>query len=222
MYEFLKYKFNCVDRKFSTLCLENFLFNEGNSKQNTSRLKDLYLGNLGFDRVLNAILIKDGAKPIGVGVCEHYLHFHHAHLLSDPSIQNSNVRQQYEWGFQRLGKISLFVKQEYRNKGLGTELVKRLERARILDFVTQYGGNGRLPVGHKYLFEASDLGFLLWKKSAQISYVTNVPKESWNNRREIHFLTQEVLERDRLAAIALHSKVRQVIDNTKINNFVTA
>lgn len=191
MLEFIKYRCQFFEKKFAQICLENGLYIEPKYKVE-GRLKKIYTGELGYNIPFNAVLAKYNGQFVGVILCEQYLEFNNALILNNPNVQHSLIKEKFDWGFQRVGKINLFVKEEFRGRGIATELVKKMEKARILDYIHTNGGLGSY---NKYLFEAQGLAFDIWQKHNTLSYVTAEDRGSWNKKRDIHFLTMEAIHK---------------------------
>lgn len=180
------YTINQNNDDFFTWCLENKLYKE--SENFNSRMKNIYTGKREFES-LDAIVVFENNIPIGIALCENHSLQSQAFVFKNPNNPRSKQKEILNWNIVNLGFLSLYVKEEFRNKGIASKLIKKIEKQRIKNSSHLIEDNDVI------LFEGKEKTFDLSNKHLQYSYITNLEQHNTNYTKELEYLTRAILEK---------------------------
>lgn len=184
------YNFSNIPIDFFNWCLENKLYKETTDKNFISRMKEMYELKLPFNGLTTVVAFIDN-KAIGIIHCEHENSFKNAWLLKNVESRRPIVEKSFNWGFYNLGFISIFIKEQYRNQSIATQLWNLIEDIRLssLKDIQNYD---ELSVP---LFQAKELAFEIIKRKSTYSYVAEAGYyDFFKYNLVIHHLTSILLK----------------------------
>jgi GNAT superfamily N-acetyltransferase len=181
-----KQTINPNDTPFLNWCLENKLYKE--EEGFNSRMKNIYSTQRKFES-LDTIIVFQSDKPIGIVLCENHTYESQAFILKNPNNPRSKQKELLDWKILDLGFLSLYVKEEFRNQGIATELIKKIEIQRIKQ------SKQFIEKDTVILFEGKEKTYDLANKHLQYSYVTHLEKHNGNYQQDIYYLTRAILEK---------------------------
>lgn len=151
----------------------------------SSRLKNLYSGEREAPHGLSVITAHVKDEIIGVITCEHQKFTKvPAITLKDPFRLNSKVKSTEAWSCIALGFIGVYIKKEYRNKGVASSLLRKMEDHRIKTL------SPTIDTLDVPFFVAAEAAVKLVKNASKYAYVsTNQEKTVWYHQG-IHEITQ--------------------------------
>ena len=170
--------------EFFQFCLKNKLY-----RKEKSHLKFIYTNKNAIHYNMICIIGSENDIPISIAMCELEENFEYAKTLKNPYSYNSDV-EIHNWGFQKLGFISLFVKKEFRNNGIGKLLITNLEESVIKNFNIK--NLKTKPEDIVYVFEGQEKAVYYWEKYAAKSKIIDNIEMSLSPIMEIHNLTQSI------------------------------
>lgn len=179
------YKINDKNSSFFQWCLDHQLFKEESNFN--SRMKNIYTGKREFESI-TSIVAFDGKNPTAIILCENNFGLDKAFCFKNVN-RKSSKKQYFDWDIINVGFISLYVKEEFRNKGIATDLIKKLELHILKEIKLSLDENTVV------LFEAKEKAYKLANKNLEYSYVTECEHHNGNYQKELHYLTQAIIEK---------------------------
>lgn len=167
-YTFKNYIIESQPQDFFNWCLENTLYKKSKSKYFNSRMKAFYEQQIDF-KGLTCVLAFYKKNPVGIILCEHQDYFEHARVHEDLSRFRLKVTEEFDWGMQQVGMLSMYIKKSHRKKGLAKNMLIQLEKLRLSQIAKEDFEFNPLSVP---LFQARELAFDIVLKYSQYSYVT--------------------------------------------------
>lgn len=180
----INFKYYILEDKksFFKWCLEHELYKTEPGFK--SYMKALFEGK--YDtKEITAVIAYSKKEPIGLIFCENNELYTSAKLMS----LNEVVRE-FDWGMYHLGRISIYVKEEYRNFGVATKLFNHIENIRLDSLKTKENYN----VLSVPIFKAQELSLNVIKKKAAYSYVSELSPEYTNYNGFIGTITHGLIE----------------------------
>jgi GNAT superfamily N-acetyltransferase len=174
------------DNNFGKWCIENQLFKE--EEGFTSRMKKVYMKEREYES-LTVVIAYHKDIPIGIVMCENDESFDNSYLLKDPLRKNSKINESFDWGVYHLGFVSMYVKDEFRNKGIAVDLIKILEKEK-LKTLHEIEGLNPLSVA---VFQAREKALDLLIKHLEHSHATRLSTDSSNYRYFLHDITHNLI-----------------------------
>lgn len=171
--------------EFFQFCIKNKLYREFQS-----HLKFIYTNEKAIHHDMICVIGSENNVPISIALCEIEESFEYAKTLKNPYSFKSDM-EIHDWGFQKLGFVSLFVKKEFRNNGIGKLLVTHLENYVIENFNTKNNNQKEII----YVFEGQEKAVYYWEKYATKSKIIDNLEMSLSPVIEIHNLTQHILKK---------------------------
>lgn len=177
----MDYEYVELNDQLFAWCLEQKLYKE--APNFNSRMKNVYRGEKDVSVV--AILAKEDNKACGIILCEVNHDKHQAYILKDSMRHNSAIEKKLPWHIHSLGFLSIYVKPEFRNKGIATELLKRMELWRISECST-------FEPKDVCVFQVREKSYDLANKHFLYSYPTQLHSRSANYRAFLSNLTRAI------------------------------
>lgn len=176
--------------EFFQWCLENNLYKSVKSRYFISRMKKFYEGEVEFHG-LTCVLAFYNKKPVGIVLCEHQDYFENARLYEDLCRNKLKVKEEFDWGMQQVGMVSMYIKKSHRKKGLAKNMVLDLEKLRLSQIAREDFELHPLSVP---LLQAKELAFDILLKNSQHCYITQYKPQDYLYPHNIHNLTYSLIE----------------------------
>lgn len=187
--DYSSYQIEQYNNEFFKWCLEHKLFKEAEGF--TSRIKNIYIEEREYES-LSVIIASDNNNPTAIILCENKQLSHQAFTFKNPLNRNANKKEVFDWEIINLGFLSIYVKEEYRNKGLATQLLQQMEELRLKNNIELIAKKNCV-----ILFEGKEKTYNLANKHLNYSYITDCESHNGNYIYELHNLTAGILEKRR-------------------------
>lgn len=170
-------------KEFLTWCFENKLYKS--TRVLFSHLKYLYTGLYERDQI-SAIVAYDDKRPIGICICEHTKEVVESANIGEYIRNNWKKEKEFNWKFYNLGFLNMYVKPNYRKKGIAQQLVTIMEAMRVSQVIDE-NKEQWIP-----FFIGRELAHDIINNKCHYAYAIKSEKEDKNYPLELMQLTKNI------------------------------